>query len=86
MGENGAALAFSGRGVEIVGVEDEPEDPDVVRIYVGARYRGLYFTVDGPRAEQARRDWRASYCGHLLMHRDDVPQLCREAPGEHDGS
>lgn len=76
--DSGAGLVLSGRGVFVVGVEDEPDDPDVVRVYVDARYRGLYFTVDGPRADEARRAWRASNHGHLLIDRDEIPALCQE--------
>jgi hypothetical protein len=71
-----AALAFSGLGVEITGVE-----PDMagVRVYVGARYLGRYFLVREPdEIEHVKRRWAGSFRGHLIMDRRDVPYLFTE--------
>lgn len=71
-----AALAFSGLGVEICGVEP---DPAGVRVYVGPRYRGRYFLVTHPEGVEAcKRAWAGSYTGHLLMDRREVPYLLTE--------
>ena len=72
-----AALAFSGMGVEICGVE--PDISGGVKVYVGARYRGRYFIVSDPDdAAHVRRQWAATYRGHLLMDRREVPYLLTE--------
>jgi hypothetical protein len=38
----------------IVGVEDEPTDPTLARVFVGARYKGIYILAD---KEEAHRAW-----------------------------
>lgn len=68
-----AALAFSGLGVEICGVEPDPQG---VRVYVGPRYRGRYFIARGEDAAHVRRQWVASR--HLIMDRREVPYLLTE--------
>lgn len=70
------ALAFSGLGIEICGVE-----PDVagIRVYVGLRYMGRYFLVREPEPiDRVKHAWAASFCGHLLMDRREVPYLFTE--------
>lgn len=71
-----AALAFSGLGVEICGVEP---DIDGIRVYVGPRYQGRYFLVRDPDGvDRVKYKWAASIRGHLIMDRRDVPYLFTE--------
>lgn len=70
------ALAFSGLGVEVCGVEPDPFGN--VRVFVGPRYRGRYFIARGEDAVRCRNAWAGSYCGHLLMDRREVPYLLTE--------
>lgn len=71
-----AALAFSGLGILICGVE-----PDIagIRVYVGSRYLGRYFLVRDPEEiDRVKHGWAASFRGHLMMDRLDVPYLFTE--------
>jgi hypothetical protein len=72
---SGAALAYSGRAVMIVSVEDDPDIDGAVRVYVEARYLNRYFLTQGEDAQRAKDAWTASYCGHLVMDKDSVPPL-----------
>lgn len=44
----------------IVGVEQDPDEPDLTRVYVGARYLCRYVLVSGDDAERAKRAWGSS--------------------------
>jgi hypothetical protein len=71
-----AALAFSGLAIEVCGVE-----PDIagLRVYVGARYLGRYFLVRDPQPiDRVKYAWAASYRGHLIMDRRELPYLFTE--------
>lgn len=71
-----AALAFSGLGVEVCGVEP---DPAGARVYVGPRWRGRYFLVTEPaEVDRVRAAWASTFCGHLIMDRREVPRLLTE--------
>lgn len=48
-------LLFGGR--LIVGVEDDVEEPGLVRIYLDARYEWRYVLVDQAEAEKVRYAW-----------------------------
>lgn len=70
--------AFLG-ATEVVGAE-RADDGDL-KVYVSARWRGIYVLVPaGERADAIEQAWRGSMCGHLYMrpvppddmlHRDD---------------
>lgn len=61
----GVALALSPYGALVAGLEDDPGGG--VRVFVGARYRHLYF-VPWPEDEQGAIDaWRSSYHGHCIV-------------------
>lgn len=75
---NGAALALSPFGVEVVGVEPGLEGE--TRVYLGHRSKGLYFIVTGEDAERVWRAWQATFHGHLFMDRREIPApLMQEA-------
>lgn len=77
VGGGGAALAYSGLGALICGVEPDPFGG--VRVFVGARYRGRYFVLRDPEdVAAARAAWASSYCGHLVMDHRSVPYLLTE--------
>lgn len=58
-----------GLHVLIVGVEDDKEDPSLLRVYIGARYNNTYVLVQDPDdQERMRRAW-ANPGGHLTMPR-----------------
>jgi hypothetical protein len=51
----------------VVGVEDDAET-GCLRMYIGARYQGLYALIENEQAkEKLRREWAGSYCGNLLI-------------------
>lgn len=60
-----AALAFSPYGVDVTGVEDDPGGGK--RVFVGARYRHVYFVPFPQDEDGVINAWRGSYCGHLLV-------------------
>lgn len=75
-------LAFSGRGVLVVGVEDDAET-GCLRMYVGSRGDGIYALVEDAEAkEELRRAWARSFTGHLVVERppDNVLWTERERP------
>ena len=52
----------AGSHVLIVGVEPDPEEPDLTRVYIDARYLCKYVLCSGESAESVRRAWGSS--GH----------------------
>jgi hypothetical protein len=70
-----SALAFSGLGVEVCGVEP---DPAGARVYIGPRYDGRYFLARGDDADRCLIAWARSTRKHLLMDHRDVPYLLTE--------
>lgn len=48
----------------VTGLEDQPDGS--LKVYVGARYRGLYFVTDDAETQKALRvGW--AHGGHLLI-------------------
>lgn len=51
----------------VVGVEDD-EETGGLRMYVGARWKGIYAIVEDEDAKKDLRNaWAGSYCGHLTV-------------------
>jgi hypothetical protein len=56
-----------GLDVLIVGVEDDPDEPHLTRVYFAARYRGIYVLCEGEDAERVKRVWRGGQ--HVTMRK-----------------
>jgi hypothetical protein len=60
-----------GDHVLITGVEDDPTEPDLLRVYIGPRYEWRYVLVGDPaEQEKVRRAWGYTL-SHLTMARPD---------------
>lgn len=68
MSGDAAALAFSGQGVLIVGVERHANGG--LRVFVGHRGDGRYFIAHPDTEADIERAWAGSSRSHLVMHRD----------------
>ncbi len=64
-----------GHGVFITGVEDQPDGS--TRVYVGPRYRGVYFDEPAEDVETARVAWRNAPA-HLIADAYELPELKHE--------
>jgi hypothetical protein len=66
---SGVALAFSGRGVLVVGVEEKNGS---LRVYLGHRGDGRYFIPHPDDRERIKREWASSFRQHLVIARDEL--------------
>jgi hypothetical protein len=80
---------IAGTHTLLVGVEDQEDG--ALRLYLGARYRGLYVVVDDPDAQaQARAAWATG--GHVTIPVPPVDCIHHEqaagvsAPSEGDAT
>lgn len=66
---------MTGRTALVVGVKDDPDG--ALKVYVGARYRGIYVLVDDANAQhEIQRAWATG--GHVLVPLPDDSQLHRD--------
>jgi hypothetical protein len=74
-----SALLFSGRGVLVVGVEDDAET-GCLRMYVGSRGDGIYALIEDEEAkDELRREWARAFTGHLVVERPPNDVLWTES-------
>lgn len=67
---------MTGNTALVVGVEDGPDD--ALKVYIGARYRGVYVLVDDADAQrEIRRAWDTM--GHVLIPLPDENHLHKDA-------
>lgn len=57
---------LTGKSALVTGVENDQDGG--LRMYVGARYKGIYAIIEDEDAkEKLRREWGASLMGHLVV-------------------
>lgn len=59
----------------IVGVE--PEGEDKARVYLGARYRGIYFVAEGEDAARVLKAWK-NPTQHLTVRNEQIGPLMKD--------
>jgi hypothetical protein len=64
------ALGLTPYCSEVTGVEDDPGGG--YRVFVGARYRGIYFVPFPGDEDVAVNAWRGSYSSHLIIDERDA--------------
>lgn len=59
-------MSIAGRSALIVGIEDDPDEPELLRVYVGHRGAWTFVLVSDPADQEAvRREWSDTTC-HVL--------------------
>lgn len=72
---------LDGSHVEVVGVEPDDEEPDVLRMYVGHRAKGIYALIADEQAKRAlERAW-ADTMSRLLVPRPPTDRLYQTDAG-----
>lgn len=68
---------LSGKSTIVVGVEDDPET-GMLRMYVGARWRGVYALIEDPEDQETlRREW-ADPTRILVVPKPEPDQLFKD--------
>ena len=67
---------FDPSAVLVTGVESDPDEPDMTRVYVGPRYDWKYVLVSGDEALKVRREFHGST--HLVTVLDPEAQIFQD--------
>jgi hypothetical protein len=55
------AALLTGNATLIVGVDTDPDEPDLTRVYINSRGLCQYVLVSGPSADEVRRAWGSGH-------------------------
>jgi hypothetical protein len=70
------AALLTGNACLIVGVEDDPDGS--LRVYLGARWKGIHVHVDDETARaEIRRAWGDPLSAHVFTARPPADALCQ---------
>ena len=71
---------LAGKSTLITGVETDPDDPTMTRVYVGARSNWNYVLTSGEDAEAVLRSWRQG--GHTFTTLDPDAVVYHDEEGK----
>ena len=66
----------------ITGLEQDPDEPDMLRVYVGSRGNWNYVLASGDEADKVRRGWGRG--GHLTTDLPPDAVIYHDAAGKAD--